>query len=391
MRLSLFVPTGGLVPSTQAIAQPLCWSLALLVSWIACSLPAVGQPTTDAPTTDAPTTDVPTQMKVGVSHTPPFAIETSTNSGSDWDGIGVHLWREVAEELDIQYEWQTLQPGEAAERLQDGTVDIAIVTAATAETEQQIDFTQSYYVSSLGIAQTRRQSLLDTVGSVLSPRFLWICLWLSGLLLIVGVIVWLFERGPNEEMFDSKPRSGIWDSFWWAGVTMTTIGYGDKAPVSIGGRIVALLWMLVAMGITASLTATITSVLTQDQSSQLTQFADLKVSKVGSVEGSSAADALQQQQISFQPVKTPTDGLNAVDQGQLDAFVGDAALLRYLNKNSFKNRLAVQSTGLQARHYVFAMADDSPMLEAISAQVLQEQSESDWQSLLKRFLPESQP
>ena len=330
-------------------------------------------------------------MKVGVSHTPPFAIETSTDSGSDWDGIGVHLWREVAEDLDIQYEWQTLQPGEATERLQDGTVDIAIVTTATAETEQQIDFTQSYYISSLGIAQTRRQSLLDTVGSVLSPRFLWICLWLSGLLLIVGVIVWLFERGPNEEMFDSKPRSGIWDSFWWAGVTMTTIGYGDKAPVSIGGRIVALLWMLVAMGITASLTATITSVLTQDQSSQLTQFADLKVSKVGSVEDSSAADALQQQQISFQPVKTPTDGLNAVDQGQLDAFVYDVALLRYLNKNSFENRLAVQSTGLQARHYVFAMAEDSPMLETIRAQVLQEQSESDWQSLLNRFLPEAQP
>ncbi|MGI8933400.1 MAG: ion channel [Phormidesmis sp.] len=350
------------MPTTKAIAQPLCWSLTLLASWIACSLPAVGQPATDAPTTDAST-----RMKVGVSHTPPFAIETSTDSGSDWDGIGVHLWREVAEELDIQYEWQTPHPAEA---------------------EQQVDFTQSYYISSLGIAQTRRQSLLDTVGSVLSPRFLWICLWLSGLLLIVGVIVWLFERGPNEEMFDSKPRSGIWDSFWWAGVTMTTIGYGDKAPISVGGRIVALLWMLVAIGIIASLTATITSVLTQDQSSQLTQFADLKVIKVGSIEGSSAAEALKQQQISFQPVKTPTDGLNAVDQGQLNAFVYDAALLRYLNKKSFKNRLAVQSTGLQARRYVFAMTEDSPMSETISAQVLQEQSESDWQSLLKRFLPE---
>lgn len=356
-------------------------AIALLVGWLIPSLPAVAQPAE---------AEMPAQLKVGVSNTPPFAIETETDSGSDWDGIGVHLWREVAEELDIQYEWQMLEPGEAIQRVQDGTVDIAIVATATAEGEQSVDFTQSYYISSLGIAQTRRQSLLDAVLAVLSPQFLWICLWLSALLLVVGIIVWLFERGPNTDMYANKPRSGIWDSFWWAGVTMTTIGYGDKAPITVGGRIVALLWMLVAMGITASLTATITSVLTQDQSGKLTQFADLKTMKVGSVEGSSAAQALEQQQISFQPVEGASAGMEAVDKGDLDAFVYDTALLRYLNKNSFKNRLAVEATGLQTRRYVFALPANSALLEQINSQVMKEQAESDWQSLLKRFLPKSE-
>lgn len=172
-------------------------------------LPAAAQPAE----TDVPD-QLPAQMKIGVSHTPPFAIETQTDKGSDWDGIGVHLWREVAEELGIQYKWQTLQPGEANTRVQDGTVDIAIVATATAKAEQQIDFTQSYYIFSLDMAQLRQRSLLDTVGAVFSPRFLWVCLWLSLLLFIVGAVVWLFERGPNEEMFNSKPKSGIWDSFW---------------------------------------------------------------------------------------------------------------------------------------------------------------------------------
>lgn len=363
-------------------------AIALLIGWCL-PLPVSAQPSepTDAQPSES---NAPAQLTVGVSHAPPFAIETETDSGSDWDGIGVHLWREVAEELDIQYEWQPLALGEVVQRVQDGTVDIAITATATAEGEQAVDFTQSYYISSLGIAQTRKRSFLDTALAILSPSFLWVCLWLSLLLLLVGVVVWLFERGPNTDMFASKPRSGIWDSFWWAGVTMTTIGYGDKAPITVGGRIIALLWMLVAMGITASLTATITSVLTQGQSGQLTQFADLKTMKVGSIEGSSAAEALKQQQISFQPVSGPSAGMEAVDTGQLDAFIYDTALLRYLNKDSFQNRLAIQSTGLQTRRYVFALPENAELLESVSSQVMKEQAESDWQSLLKRFLPQSE-
>ncbi|MBE9079460.1 transporter substrate-binding domain-containing protein [Romeria aff. gracilis LEGE 07310] len=366
-------------------------SAALLAGGLLRPVPAGAQSTQPNDPTQAQTSPQPqAKMTIGVSPMPPFAIQTQTESGNDWDGIGVHLWREIAEELNIQYEWQELQPGEEVERVQDGTVDMAITATATADAEQQVDFTQSYYISSLGIAQSRQRGFLDVATSVLSPGFLWVCLWLSLLLVAVGAIVWLFERSKNEEMFNAHPGRGIWDSFWWAGVTMTTIGYGDKAPVTVGGRVIALIWMLIAMGITASLTATITSVLTQDRTSQLTQFADLKAIKVGSIEGSSAAEALEQQQISFQSVKAPLDGLRAVDQGQLDAFVYDAALLNYLNRNELKSRLYIESTGLQIRRYVITMPEDSPRLETISSQVMREQSQADWQAMLKRFLPQSE-
>ncbi len=324
---------------------------------------------------------------IGVSHAPPFAIETKTQNGSDWDGIGVHLWREVAEELDLQYEWKAILPAETNQQVQNGTVDIAITASATATGEQQVDFTQSYYTSSLGIAQPRRQQLLETVLAVLSPRFLWICFWLSMLLLFVGLIVWLFERNGNKDMFGEKTTTGLWNSFWWAGVTLTTIGYGDIAPISVGGRIIALLWMLVSMGITASLTATITSVVTQDNSSKLTQFADLKAMKVGSVEGSSAAQELQQQEVSFEAIASPMEGLKAVEEGNIDAFIYDDELLRYLNKESLQNRLAIESTPIQARRFVFALPEGADNFEIINAQMMREQDEADWQSLLERFLP----
>ena len=329
-------------------------------------------------------------MTVGVSHLPPFAIATQTENGKDWDGIGVHLWREVAEELNIQYEWQEIEPAAAVEQVQNGSIDIVITAAATADAEQQIDFTQSYYISSIGIAQSPKRSLWDNVKAVLSVRFLWIFLWLSVLLLVVGAVVWLFERGSEEENFDSSFMGGLWDSFWWSAVTMTSVGYGDKVPTTFGGRLVALFWMIIALGVASTLTASITSVLTQDTTGQLTEVAALKELKVGSVEGSNASQALRDQQIDYQPIDTPEEGLSAIADDSLDAFVDDASLLRYINRNSFQNRFAVEPTGLQARRYAFALPATSERLEAINVQVIAEQSEADWPALLNRFLPKNQ-
>jgi voltage-gated potassium channel len=46
-----------------------------------------------------------------------------------------------------------------------------------------------------------------------------------------------------------------WDGVWWAVTTVTTVGYGDIAPETDGGRIVAMMIMLVGIGFVALLTA----------------------------------------------------------------------------------------------------------------------------------------
>jgi len=43
---------------------------------------------------------------------------------------------------------------------------------------------------------------------------------------------------------------------------LTAVGYGDKAPRILGGRIVGLIWMLTSMSIVASFTASIAASLT---------------------------------------------------------------------------------------------------------------------------------
>jgi len=58
------------------------------------------------------------------------------------------------------------------------------------------------------------------------------------------------------------------DALWWAVVTVTTVGYGDKYPVSPGGKGVAVVLLLVGIGLIGVLTATVASYFVEQQSNQ---------------------------------------------------------------------------------------------------------------------------
>ncbi|KAK2554275.1 hypothetical protein P5673_024279, partial [Acropora cervicornis] len=64
---------------------------------------------------------------------------------------------------------------------------------------------------------------------------------------------------------DEFPRSffkGTWEGFWWAFVSMTTVGYGDRAPRSVLARAFAFVWVLIGLVIISIFTATVTTSLT---------------------------------------------------------------------------------------------------------------------------------
>ncbi|OFY86787.1 MAG: ion transporter [Bacteroidetes bacterium RIFCSPLOWO2_12_FULL_31_6] len=58
------------------------------------------------------------------------------------------------------------------------------------------------------------------------------------------------------------------DAIWWAYVTITTVGYGDKFPVTTEGRIIASILMTVGVGLFGTFTAYIASLFVKDSNGE---------------------------------------------------------------------------------------------------------------------------
>lgn len=84
---------------------------------------------------------------------------------------------------------------------------------------------------------------------------------------LFAVLVLLFSSIAILE-FETAPESNIKtaeDAIWWSYVTITTVGYGDRYPVTTGGRIIAMVLMTVGVGLFGTFTAFVSSWFVNDK------------------------------------------------------------------------------------------------------------------------------
>ncbi len=74
-----------------------------------------------------------------------------------------------------------------------------------------------------------------------------------GIVFLFGAAVFGLEHAHNPQF------SELQDGLWWAFVTLTTVGYGDMVPVTAGGRIVAVLTMVLGIAVYSLTIANLTA------------------------------------------------------------------------------------------------------------------------------------
>lgn len=78
------------------------------------------------------------------------------------------------------------------------------------------------------------------------------------LIYFASVGIYYFENEAQPEKFSS-----IFDSLWWAIITLTTVGYGDVYPITVGGKVFTFIILMIGLGIVAVPTGIISSALTR--------------------------------------------------------------------------------------------------------------------------------
>ena len=333
-------------------------------------------------------TDSQSVPLVGIVSAPPFAMK---DGDGNWQGIAVELWRHVARDIGLQFEFREMAIPDLIASLKEGKL-LAVVTAiATAEREKESDLSHPYYSSGLAIAVPVRSSggdWFEPLANLVSLGTLRITGVLFGLLLLVATLVWLFERRANPDHFDARPLRGIADGLWWAAVTLTTVGYGDKAPRTRAGRVVGVVWMLVAVVLIALFTAQVTSSLTVTSlGGRVRGPADLPHVKVGALQGTQQQALLRSKLgVTATGYAGFREGLEALDRGDIDAFVGVDPVLRYEIANAFPGRLTVVGVPFLRIDQVFAFPLDSLIRKPVNYSLLAYIESDEWRELLRQYL-----
>ena len=78
------------------------------------------------------------------------------------------------------------------------------------------------------------------------------------MLYLAAVGIYFFENEVQPEQFKS-----VFHSLWWAVTTLTTVGYGDMYPITIGGKIFTFFILTIGLGIIAVPTGLVASALSQ--------------------------------------------------------------------------------------------------------------------------------
>ncbi len=330
---------------------------------------------------------IPRELIVGTKEAPPFAIK---DEQGNWSGISIDLWRQVADRLKLRYRLvDVVSVSSLLENLESGNFDIAVAAITVTPARQKlVDFSVPYFHTGIGVAvqSNRITSWGPVIRSIASFSFLQAAMGLLGLAFLAGALIWFFERRTNEGFSGGMAR-GISSGVWWSTNTMTQRASGGTAPVTLPGRIVAIVWMVVSVIAIAVFIAGITSALTTKRlHGAVNSLADLSAVRVGVVRGTSTEDALLRMRIKYRTVVSPKDGFEALQAGTIDALVYDRPILAWMIRQDGSSSVELADVTFEPQSYAIALPNDSALRKSINIALLEAEESDWWKDVLYRYL-----
>jgi polar amino acid transport system substrate-binding protein len=363
--------------AVQAVTAPARTAARPCALLVALALTAVLALTQRVPAQTQPPSDAH-ELVIGTKVAAPFAIKEADGT---WRGISIDLWRRVADQMHLRYRFEETSLSGLVDGVADGSLDAAVAAlTVTGPRHRLVDFTQPFYGTGLGIAvkQDAGMTWWPIITNVFSFRFLGAVAALFAGSVAVGVVLWLVERRHNEHF--GTHRQGLGSSVWFSAAAMTQSAgaAGEKVPVTLPGRLLAIVWMVASVIVIASFTAALTSQLTLKQLHGAVQGeADLSSARVGAIAGTETTDYLRRQHIAYQTFADAEAGLSALKEGRIDALVYDRPLLLWLVRERYPDSLRVLNATFDPQYYAIALPQGSKLRLPIDLALL-DAARSEW-------------
>ncbi|XP_068674888.1 uncharacterized protein [Montipora foliosa] len=269
---------------------------------------------------------------------PPFAyLRENSTAGILLDVLILMLGKCCGNEIPACWNISHYPPEKHAERLLSTARDSHVIYPIIVDKQEAADMERNLISlmpsTSIAFVVPRGQRESYPKKLLMSVFEAWPVLILAILLsLLAGAFLWFLDTWYNEQEFPRTFFRGSWEGFWWAFVSMTTVGYGDRAPRSVLGRMFAVIWILNGICICSIFTATLTTSLT---TISLDTKKSLPGSKVGVLERSIEMTLAMRQQADLRVYDSAEEMKLALDRGDIEGVLLDNYQINYYTKTLF--------------------------------------------------------
>ena len=324
---------------------------------------------------------------VGVAGSAPFVFE----EGSDEKGIAVEVWENLAEKKNWNYKYIYYGTvDEALHSIDKGHLDIVVgPISITSQRVEYLRFSQPFYNSSLAIvSRADKLNFWDKIKPFFSLTLVYAIFIFLLILAIVGAFLWLAERKASPDQFPSDPIHGIGTGMWLAIVTMSTTGYGDKAPVTFAGRVIAGSWMVISIIFATSMVAGIASTLTLSSlgSSTISNIEELSGKKVATIKASPSAFFLKESKVKAIEVQTLNEAMDKLKNKVVEAVVYDRPQLLYFLANNKEEDFYIAQAEYAKQGYGFAFSMESGLVYEVNRTLLELAEEQEVNEIVEGYL-----
>jgi polar amino acid transport system substrate-binding protein len=325
------------------------------------------------------------KLIVAVKPLEPFVIKR----GEQLEGFSIDLWDAIAKSNGWDFEYKFLPTVQAVlEDVQGGVSDVGIAgISMTDEREQLVDFSYPMFNAGLQIMVPDRtvSSWQDALKNAFSGDLLRILGLMVGVIIFAAHVIWLVERRIDPQ-FPRAYFAGVGEGIWRAGINLATGGFGDRAPSTVVGRIVALVWVLFGIILISNFTAAVTTNLTVQQiQGNIAGPNDLYGKRVVTVANTTAGSYLQAQNIAFKGVENVEAAYQLLETGKADALVYDSPVLLYHANTIGRGKLRVVGAIFKREFYGIALQPGSVLRETINRKMLDFTNGDVYQKIYERW------